>query len=202
MKTHKLMIKTHNVTGLKYLCYTTTEGSTYKKYKGSGKRWKHHLKKHGDDITTECIFSTEDYDEFVSMAKMKSVEYDIVQSKGWANLREEDGTGGDTVSNRMWITDGLTDKYHFKTDPIPEGWSRGRSKCVFNDPDKQREFAAIADTETRRAGMRRAWATGKMDHRDHSKCGIKGDANPAKRPEVRAKLKESAIRRWSDRENE
>lgn len=198
MKTHKLMIKTHKKTGLKYLCYTTSEGSTYKNYKGSGKYWKRHLKKHGEDIDTELIFSTECYDEFVREAKAKSAEYDIVQSDEWANLREEDGNGGDTTSNRMWINDGVTDKYAYKTEPIPEGWSRGRSKCVFNDVENQRKFGAMADIEKRGAGIKRAWDSGKFDKRDNSKLGRSGDDNVSKRPEVREKIKAAADLRWSD----
>ena len=38
-----LYIKTHNVTGLKYLGKTTQDPY---KYKGSGKRWTNHINKH------------------------------------------------------------------------------------------------------------------------------------------------------------
>ena len=50
MKKYKLMIKTHNVTGKKYLCMTT-KADPYK-YNGSGVYWKNHIKKYGKDITT------------------------------------------------------------------------------------------------------------------------------------------------------
>ena len=59
------MIKTHNKTGLKYLCKCTNRDPY--KYKGSGVYWKRHLKEHGRDITTEVIFQTEDLDEFNSI---------------------------------------------------------------------------------------------------------------------------------------
>lgn len=43
--------------------------------------------------------------------------------------------------------------------------------------------------------IKNAWNEGKFDKRDHSKCGTKGDDNPAKRPEVKQKIKESALLR-------
>ena len=53
---HKLMIKTHNVTGLKYLCYTKKAGSSYDEYLGSGKLWKEHLKQYGKDILIQLHY--------------------------------------------------------------------------------------------------------------------------------------------------
>lgn len=192
--THKLMIKTHNKTGLKYLCYTKSDGPAYEKYKGSGKRWKRHLKKYGDDITTELIYETNNYDDFKKIAIEKSYEYNIVESNAWANLKIEEGDGGDTVSNRMWITDGTVDKYVYKDSVIPEGWNKGRSNCIFNDSDKQKEFSSRADLSLRGQSIKNAWDSGKFDKRDHSKCGTKGDNNPAKRAEVRKKISDSALK--------
>lgn len=140
---HKLLIKTHNVTGLKYLCYTQKED--HFSYKGSGKHWKRHIKEHGYDVTTELIFESESYDDFVKIAREYSEKYDIVTNNAWANLRIEEGDGGDTVSNKMWITNDAIDIYHLKSEPIPEGWRKGRSKCVFNDSSKQKQFCAKAN---------------------------------------------------------
>lgn len=85
----KLMIKTHKVTGLKYLCITKRQN--YKKYLGSGTYWKNHLEKHGRDIETQLIFSTEDYRIFVDKCNHYSMLYDVVFSKEWANLVPETG---------------------------------------------------------------------------------------------------------------
>lgn len=104
------------------------------------------------------------------------------------------GNGGDTVSWKQWITDGFADKYIDKTQIIPEGWKKGRSNCVFNNSDKQKEFSAKSDRKKFAETMKRKWAAGEII-RDHSKCGTKGDNNPAKRPEVREKIKEAANRR-------
>ena len=75
---HKLMIKTHLETNLKYLCYTCKEGKEYDTYKGSGKAWKQHLKKFGDNIKTELIFETNDIQEFKRYSIQKSLELNIV----------------------------------------------------------------------------------------------------------------------------
>lgn len=192
---HKLMIKTHLSTGLKYLCYTRTTGQYYDSYKGSGTRWKLHLKKHGDDISTELLFESEDLEEFKAEAIAKSIEFDVVNSDNWANLKIEEGDGGDTVSNKRWITNGTTDKYLNKDLPIPAGWKKGRSKCVFNDPNIQRCLNSRVDQSKKGQSMKTAWSSGKMDKRDHSKCGVTGALNPAKRPEVKDKIRADALSR-------
>jgi hypothetical protein len=53
MPIYKLYVKTHKVTGLKYLGYTS-DPNPYQ-YLGSGKYWMRHLEKHGKDITTEIL---------------------------------------------------------------------------------------------------------------------------------------------------
>lgn len=188
---HKLMIKTHNVTGLKYLCYTRRKN--HEKYLGSGKFWRRHLKEHGYDISTELLMETEDFNEFKSLAISKSLEFDIVNSNEWANLKIEEGDGGDTVSKKRWITDGKADRYLDKNIEIPEGWRAGRSNCVFNDKNKQKEFCSRVDREYNGKQIKKAWDEGRFN-RDHSKCGTKGDKNPAKRPEVRLKIQQAAIK--------
>ena len=160
---HKLMIKTHNKTGLKYLCYTQKEDHI--KYTGSGKYWRHHIKQHGYDVETKIIFESKLYDEFLEKARHYSVVYNVVESTDWANLRIEEGNGGDTVSNKMWITDGLLDKYILKDAEIPVGWSTGRSNCIFKNSDKQKEFSAKADISSRGNSIKQAWVDGKFANR-------------------------------------
>lgn len=176
---HKLMIKTHLTTKLKYLCYTTKDGIEYQKYNGSGKKWKNHLKQHGNNIHTELIFETEDYIEFKKFAIKKSIELNIVDSKEWANLKIEEGDGGDTVSNKQWITNGELEKYILKIDEIPVGWYKGRSnKCVFKNPEKQKIYAKSQSFELRSSISKKIWESGKMDKRKNP--DISGDNNPSK----------------------
>jgi len=185
------MVKTHTATNFKYLCYTKSEGEVYNSYKGSGKVWKSHLTKHGNDIVTELIFESTDKNEFRKIAIQKSLEFDIVNSLSWANLKIESGDGGDTVSNKQWITDGKTDKYIIKDSKIPDGWKLGRTNCVFNNKENQKEFSLMVDVKVRGESIRKAWKSGKMNNRDHSSCGVKGDLNPSKRKEVREKISNS-----------
>jgi hypothetical protein len=88
-----LYIKTHNKTGLKYLGKTVQDPFTYK---GSGKRWINHIKKHGNDVTTEIVGTYETIDNFRLDSVIISEKYNIVNSEEWANLRLETGDGGDT----------------------------------------------------------------------------------------------------------
>ena len=86
-----LYLKTHNVTGLKYL--GKTERDPYQ-YSGSGIRWRNHLKKHGHDVTTEVLFQTEDKAKFKRVALDYSNRWNIVESEDFANLMLEEGQGG------------------------------------------------------------------------------------------------------------
>jgi hypothetical protein len=89
----KLMVKTHSVTGLKYLCITKREN--YEDYLGSGIYWLKHLEKYGNRITTKLLYQTEDYIDFVGKCNHYSMMYDIVYSKEWANLVPETGYNND-----------------------------------------------------------------------------------------------------------
>lgn len=90
--TYFLYIKTHNITGLKYL--GQTKSANPYEYTGSGKYWANHLKFHGKDIRTEILLSTESKDELIETGLFFSKLWDIVKSKDWANLTEESGSGG------------------------------------------------------------------------------------------------------------
>lgn len=85
----KLMIKTHSVTGLKYLCITRRE--KWEEYTGSGTYWKKHLKKHGKCFTTELLFQSEDYSEFVEQCVMYSEMFDVANNSEFANVIPESG---------------------------------------------------------------------------------------------------------------
>jgi hypothetical protein len=85
-----LYIKTHQTTSLKYFGKTTRDPYTYK---GSGTYWKSHLKKHGNNVDTELLgFFNEE--EVESVALKFSKDNNIVESKEWANLIEENGLDG------------------------------------------------------------------------------------------------------------
>lgn len=92
-----LYLKTHQSTGLKYLGFTKNDPH---KYLGSGKYWLSHLKKHGNHITTEILLRTEDKSQIKEKGKYYSELWNIVESKEFANLAIEEGTGGQTFKGK------------------------------------------------------------------------------------------------------
>jgi len=92
-----LYIKTHNITGLKYFGKTT---SNPHKYRGSGLYWLAHLRKHGNDVTTEIVGYFDNQLECTKMAQEFSISNNIVKAvnedntKVWANQIIENGTDG------------------------------------------------------------------------------------------------------------
>jgi len=87
-----LYIKQHNITGLKYFGKTTVSDPI--KYKGSGIYWLRHLKKHGNNVSTIWSQLFTDQQELIEYALNFSKKNMIVESKNWANLKEENGLDG------------------------------------------------------------------------------------------------------------
>jgi general stress protein YciG len=88
----KLYVKTHKDTGLKYL--GKTEQVDHDKYRGSGDRWLNHLKEHGNNVSTEIVYQSEDIEDIRKMGLELSAKWDIVASNEWANIKPEEGDGG------------------------------------------------------------------------------------------------------------
>jgi hypothetical protein len=89
-KKYFLMLKTHTQTKLKYLCFHHGTASSCYTYKGSGSYWTAHLSKHGKDITTEILLESFNKDDISIRGIQLSREWDIVNSKEFANLTIED----------------------------------------------------------------------------------------------------------------
>jgi hypothetical protein len=90
MNIYYLYVKTHRITGLKYLGQTKQDPFIYS---GSGKYWKSHLKKHGVDINTEIIKECQTKDELKNWGAHYSNLWNVVESNEWANLMPELGDG-------------------------------------------------------------------------------------------------------------
>ena len=86
-----LYIKTHNITGLKYFGKTSNDPYNYR---GSGKHWLAHIKKHGNDVSTEILGYYTTKEECQRVAEEFSNNHNIVESKEWANLILENGLDG------------------------------------------------------------------------------------------------------------
>jgi superoxide dismutase len=103
-----LYVKKHNKTGLRYLGKTSQDPF---KYKGSGKRWKPHIKKHGYDVTTTVLLETQSEEELKKTGLFFSAFFDVVSSERWANLKEESGDGGPMP---VYAREMLSEKYKGK----------------------------------------------------------------------------------------
>lgn len=89
-----LYVKKHSKTGLLYFGKTTRKDVV--KYLGSGKYWKKHLAKHGNEHV-ETIWISEAFDnpeKLKDFSLLFSELFDIENSEKWANLREENGLDG------------------------------------------------------------------------------------------------------------
>lgn len=106
MTIYFLYLKTHNITGLRYLGQTKQNPFVYR---GSGSKWKAHLRKYGNDVTTEILFQTQSKDEMVSFGKYYSKVWNVVTAmddygnKIYANMIPE--TGGGPVGEKGHIKD-------------------------------------------------------------------------------------------------
>jgi len=87
-----LYVKQHTITGLKYFG-KTTEIDPFK-YRGSGRHWTRHLKKHGNSIKTLDIWGFDDIKLCSEFAIQFSTKNNIVESKEWANEIPENGITG------------------------------------------------------------------------------------------------------------
>lgn len=97
-----LYAKQHTVTGLKY--FGMTRSNPFK-YQGSGKYWKRHITKHGkENVKTLEIWGFDDQKLCTEFALKFSKDNNIVESKEWANLQEENGLDGTTSGSKFIVT--------------------------------------------------------------------------------------------------
>lgn len=120
MTTYYLYKKTHKITNIKYLGFTRK--NPYK-YKGSGIRWRAHLKKHGNNVDTEILCETVDRNKIQMLGEYYSKLWNVVESADWANLKPETGEGG-----------GVPGMHKGKNRPVEhreamkKGWQRIKSE--------------------------------------------------------------------------
>jgi hypothetical protein len=99
MTTIYLIKKTNQITGLKYLCKTIRQD--WHVYAGSGHYWKRHIREHGKHIDSELIMECKTSEELKEWGTYYSELWNIVHEvdengkKTWANLKPEQGDGGD-----------------------------------------------------------------------------------------------------------
>jgi len=100
-KRTSIYIKTHNITKLRYFGKTCQEDVA--KYTGSGKYWKNHINKHGYNVETFVIrvFNENERAECMKYCLEFSRMHNIVKSKGWANLIDENGIDGAIFGSKL-----------------------------------------------------------------------------------------------------
>ena len=117
MTIYYLYVKTHRITGLKYLGQTKHDPHNYK---GSGTDWKQHIATHGNNVITEILLETTSKEERNVWGRYYSKLWNIVHgqddfgNKIWANKIPETGGGG---------IDGSINKGN-----IP--WNKGKTDCI------------------------------------------------------------------------
>ena len=95
-----LYIKQHSVTGLKY--FGMTRRCNPHKYMGSGSYWKRHIAKHGKEfVKTINLWKFDDQEMCTDFALSFSKNNNIVESKEWANLQEENALDGASKGKKL-----------------------------------------------------------------------------------------------------
>lgn len=175
-----LYIKTHNITGLKYLGKTCQDPH---KYRGSGKRWLAHIKKHGYDVTTEIVGAFDTIDELQKVSIPLSSKLNIVESSVWANLRPEAGDGGDTSAHIDYSSlnrgKGLTYEQRYGKDKA-EQLRRMRSE-QFSKNRKGRSWDDIfgkeySDVRRKKLSDRQKASRGSRSTSDQTKAKLRAKA--------------------------
>lgn len=92
-KKYKLMIKTHWETGVNYLCIT--KRTDFRKYPGSGIRWRALLKARPGPVFTYLLFSTDLKEELSEACLYYSDYFNIPENDCFANLIPESGYSRD-----------------------------------------------------------------------------------------------------------
>jgi len=93
-----LYVKTHKVTGLKYLGWTTQ--SDPNKSTGAGVLWLAHIRTHGNTCTTEVIDQCSRRAELDRLIKLYVDKWGVDGSLQWANLVVGNQTNGRRMHNR------------------------------------------------------------------------------------------------------
>lgn len=147
MTIYKLYVMTHNITGLKYLGYTTKD---INKYFGSGVYWLRHLKNHGFNIKREVIYECETVEELKSAGQYYSNLWNIVSAvnslgkKIWANAKPEEGRGGgilfktnNPMKNPKIVSKRFGDNHHMKHPTRRKAQSKRMScsNAPWNSPE-------------------------------------------------------------------
>ena len=193
MTIYYLYVKTHTITGLKYLGYTKRKN--FHTYTGSGKYWKLHLLKYGKTYKTDILLQTENYNELKQTGMFFSKLWNIVKSNEWANLKPEEGDGG--FDNEYMIKLCL-EKYgtshHLQSDECMNKLRATNMSKYGVEYSSQNPIVKQKQIETliERYNVDNPLKNEKIKDKVKSTCLSKyGFENPMQNPEIAAKVGES-----------
>lgn len=174
---YRLLIKTHSVTGLKYLCKTVKED--YISYKGSGKYWCNHLEKHGREVKTEVLYESSCLVEFSRVCVEYSTKFNVVESEEWANLIPENGLdGGDRWK---FLDDEHKERVREFQRKKTKGVARSLEHCVAIS--EGRKNMSTEDKEKRKLKLQKTRSSKNYDHVWAKMSNDRiGGSNPAAKP--------------------
>lgn len=188
---------TNKITNKSYVGKTSDTARRFKEHLDCANNTKYNhpfyasLRKYGlDSFSFDVIANV---DELIADESERSyiTELNTIYPHGY-NLTEG-GTGGSTTHCRMWVNDGSVNRYIFKWDDIPTGFTVGRL-CNFNDSAFQRDMAVRAHTAEIHKRKIENGVGRKISEAKRGKPNIHvlGDKNPAKRDDVKDKIRAAA----------
>lgn len=146
MNKHTLYVKTHSITGLKYLGQTSK--SDPHKYTGSGKYWLRHIKKHGKNWTTEILFESEHKHEVDAQGIYYSELWNVAKSHSWANLKPESGDGAAAgLFNPMMNPETFAKQQAIIRQPEVKEKHRLATIAAMNRPEVKEKLRSLRNTK-------------------------------------------------------
>lgn len=141
-KKYYLLLKQHNVSGLKYLCFHYGTYQSCFSYNGSGLYWKSHLKKHGVDISTIVLSESIDKSEISKFGIFYSNLWDVVNSINFANLiienAESDPSKLHTKEAREKRVISLKERISKSGLTEKEKIAKAKAMAVMHSPEKRK----------------------------------------------------------------
>ncbi len=109
MKHTKLYLHTHKINGLKYLGFTSNLKRRGYEYKNDNSMWGAHLRKYGEDYTTEILYEGDNQELLSNHAIAYSLVHKIWDNSEYANLELENGLNGGVPTK--WKNQATVDLY-------------------------------------------------------------------------------------------
>lgn len=189
-----LYVKIHNVTGLKYLGKTTNKNP--REYSGSGKYWRRHIRKHGNNVTTQILIKNTCKDVLKLFGTHYSKLWNVVTSKEWANLKPENGDGGGCFGELNGAYGKPKSKEHReKLSKANKGKRSGKDNSFYGKTHSPEILKIISEKSS----------IAKMGHivseetRKKMSLAAKGKSMPPVSEKTRKKLSEQTKRVWAER---